>query len=149
MRSSYIIDLQNLKNLSRKVSICLTNFLAKLNPYLFITHYVKSAHIRSFCGPYFPAFGVNTQRYGVSLCIQSECGKRVTRETLNTDTFHVVTIFENFRPGLDFNDDSLKIVNPLTANPTKWSNTLKQFVGNLPTNFLSVFDLLLYWRLKG
>ena len=28
-------------------------------------------------------------------------------------------------------DDSL---NPLSANPTKWSNTLKQFVGNLPTN---------------
>ena len=24
-------------------------------------------------------------------------------------------------------------VNPLSTNPTKWSNTLKQFVGNLPT----------------
>ena len=24
-------------------------------------------------------------------------------------------------------------VNPLSANPTKWSNTLKQFVGNLST----------------
>ena len=23
-----------------------------------------------------------------------------------------------------------KVVNPLSANPTKWSNTLKQFVGN-------------------
>ena len=31
-------------------------------------------------------------------------------------------------------------VNPLSTNPTKWSNTLKQFVGNLPTNCLSVFD---------
>ena len=31
-------------------------------------------------------------------------------------------------------------VNPLIANPTKWSNTLKQFVGNLPMNCLSVFD---------
>ena len=31
-------------------------------------------------------------------------------------------------------------VNPLSANPTKWSNTLKQFVSNFPTNFLSVFD---------
>ena len=30
--------------------------------------------------------------------------------------------------------------NPLSANPTKWSNTLKQFVDNLPTNCLSVFD---------
>ena len=31
-------------------------------------------------------------------------------------------------------------LNPLSANPTKSSNTLKQFVGNLPTNCLSVFD---------
>ena len=31
-------------------------------------------------------------------------------------------------------------VNPLSANPTKWANTLKQFVGNLPTICLSVFD---------
>ena len=31
-------------------------------------------------------------------------------------------------------------INPLNANFTKWSNTLKQFVGNLPTNCLSKFD---------
>ena len=31
-------------------------------------------------------------------------------------------------------------LNPLSANPTEWSNTLKQFVGKLPTNCLSVFD---------
>ena len=31
-------------------------------------------------------------------------------------------------------------INPLSANITKWSNTLKQFVGKLPTNCLSVFD---------
>ena len=31
-------------------------------------------------------------------------------------------------------------VNPLSANFTKWSNTLKQFVVKLPTNCLSVFD---------
>ena len=30
--------------------------------------------------------------------------------------------------------------NPLSVNPTKWSNILKQFVSNLPTNWLSVFD---------
>ena len=32
------------------------------------------------------------------------------------------------------------LINPLIANLTKWSNTLKQFVGNFPTNCLSVFD---------
>ena len=30
-------------------------------------------------------------------------------------------------------------INPLSANPMKWPNTLKQFVGNLPMNCLSVF----------
>ena len=36
--------------------------------------------------------------------------------------------------------DSVKNFNCLSSNPTKWSNTLKQVVGNLPTNCLSVFD---------
>ena len=31
-------------------------------------------------------------------------------------------------------------LNPLSANLTKWSNTLKQFVGKLPANCLGVFD---------
>ena len=31
-------------------------------------------------------------------------------------------------------------INPVSANPTRWSNTLKQFAGNLPMNCLSVFD---------
>ena len=41
------------------------------------------------------------------------------------------------------------MLNPLNANPTKWSNTLKQFVGNLPTNCLSVFDHLVNLVFKG
>ena len=38
---------------------------------------------------------------------------------------------------------------PLNANPTKWSNTLKQFAGKLPTNCLSVFDHFGKLALKG
>ena len=38
--------------------------------------------------------------------------------------------------------------NPLSANPTKWSNTLKQFVGNWQTNCLSVFDHFVILALK-
>ena len=30
-------------------------------------------------------------------------------------------------------------INPLSANFTKWPNSLKQFIGNLSTNCLSVF----------
>ena len=39
--------------------------------------------------------------------------------------------------------------NPLNANFIKWSNTLKQFVGNLPTNCLSMFDHFVGLVLKG
>ena len=46
-----------------------------------------------------------------------------------------------------FNTTSL--FNPLSANPAKWSNTLKQFVGNLPTNCLSVFDHFVKLAFKG
>ena len=40
-------------------------------------------------------------------------------------------------------------LNPLSANPTKCSNTLKQFVSKLPTNCLSVFDHFVKLVLKG
>ena len=40
-------------------------------------------------------------------------------------------------------------LNALGVNPTKWSNTLKQFVGNLPTNCLSVFDHFVKLAFKG
>ena len=40
-------------------------------------------------------------------------------------------------------------IDPLRAKITKWSNTLKQFVGNLPTNCLSVFDHFVGLVLKG
>ena len=41
------------------------------------------------------------------------------------------------------------VVNPLSVNCTKRSNTLKQFVGKLQTNCLSVFDHFAGLALKG
>ena len=41
------------------------------------------------------------------------------------------------------------LFNTLSTNPTKWSNTLKQFVGKLLTNWLGVFDNLVWLALKG
>ena len=57
----------------------------------------KSVHIRSFFSPYFRVFELNLERYGVSLRIQSECGKIRTRKTPNTDTFHsgILTYFRS------------------------------------------------------
>ena len=45
-----------------------------------------------FSGPYFLAFRLNTERYGVSLCILSECGKIRTRKAPYFDTFHAVYV---------------------------------------------------------
>ena len=53
-------------------------------------HCVNIFYIWSYSGPYFPAFRLNTDRYEVSLRIQSEWGQIWTRITLNTDTFHAV-----------------------------------------------------------
>ena len=41
----------------------------------------KSVRIRSYSGPYFLVFGLNAERYSVSLRIQSECGELRTRIT--------------------------------------------------------------------
>ena len=43
--------------------------------------YVISARIRSYSGAHYLVFALNTERYGVSLCIQSKCGKMRTRIT--------------------------------------------------------------------
>ena len=56
------------------------------------THCVKNVRIRSYSGPHFSAFGLTTERYRVSLRIQSECVKLRTRITPNTVTFYAVTL---------------------------------------------------------
>ena len=53
-------------------------------------HCVKSVRIRSYSGPHFSAFGLNTERYSISLRIQSKCGNMRTRITPNKETFCAV-----------------------------------------------------------
>ena len=48
------------------------------------THCAKCVLIRSYSGPYFSIFGLNTKRY-------SECGKTRTRINPNKETFCAVT----------------------------------------------------------
>ena len=54
--------------------------------------WVKSVYMRSYSGPHFPTFGLNTERYGVYLRVQSECGKIRTRIAPNTNTFYAVFV---------------------------------------------------------
>ena len=51
---------------------------------------LKKCPYLELSGPYFSAFRLNNERYCVSLRIQSECGKILTRITPNTNTFHAV-----------------------------------------------------------
>ena len=53
-------------------------------------HCVKSVRFRSYSGPYFPAFGLNTERYRESIHIQFECRKIRTKITPSTETFYAV-----------------------------------------------------------
>ena len=50
-------------------------------------HCVKGVRIRSFSGPHFPAFGLNTDICRVNIHIQSECGKIRTKKTPNMEPF--------------------------------------------------------------
>ena len=59
-------------------------------------HLVKSVNIQIYSGPHFPAFGLNTERYEVSFCTQSECEKMRIRITPNTDTFYMVMDRDSF-----------------------------------------------------
>ena len=57
-------------------------------------HCLESDRIRSFSSPYFPEFGLNTESYGLSLRIQSECAKLRAIKTPNRDTFHAMSAFK-------------------------------------------------------
>ena len=59
-------------------------------------HCVKSVRILSYSGPDFPAFGLNTDRYFVSLHIPPECGKMRQRITPNMDNFQAVATLAKF-----------------------------------------------------
>ena len=57
--------------------------------YVSITLRQKCPYSELFWSNFF-GFGMNTERYGVSLRIQPECGKMRTRVTPNTDTLRSV-----------------------------------------------------------
>ena len=98
---STITLLINSSNNSRKlskVSLAVLRPTALLNinsimVFLPDFHCANSSRIRSYSVPYFPKFGLNTERYFVYLRIQSECGKIRTRITPNTDTLYAMFIF--------------------------------------------------------
>ena len=63
---------KKLRHAAYEISAYLLNFKMILRE--------KCLNTEFFYGLYFPAFGLITERYGVSLPIQSECGKIRTRK---------------------------------------------------------------------
>ena len=89
-------------------------------------HSVKRVRIRSYSGPHFPAFGLNTERYAVSLRIQSKCGKMQTRITPKKDALYVVFFLWVSLIMNKFIMSSIIIVYYLVAVQSSWSeNTQK------------------------
>ena len=79
-----------------------------------------------------------------SICIQSLKPASPSFKWNNkgrTTNTHTHDALHNLIPFVQFN--------PLSANFTKWSNTLRHFVSKLPTNCLSVFDHFAELALKG
>ena len=95
----------------------LNTFFSNIVSNLKIPHCVKSVRIRSYSSPHFPAFGLNPERYAISLRIQSECGKIWTRITPNTSTFYAVSeyviILWDFHITNNILDESIEICDPL------------------------------------
>ena len=73
------------------LSVIISLYLKTLDDF----HCVKNGFIRSFSGPYFPVFGLNAERYRVSLRIQSEClnAGKYGSEKLRIWTLFMDTVF--------------------------------------------------------
>ena len=76
---------------SKSLGYCRGNYFTESK--LHHMHCMKSVRSRSFSGPYFPAFGLNTERYSVSLRIRSKCGKLRTRKNSKYGQFSPSDVF--------------------------------------------------------
>ena len=71
--------------------LCEANVKPKiLSKLSWTSHCIKGVCIRNYSGPHFSAFGLNTERYRLSLRSHSKCGKMRTKITPNTGTFYAV-----------------------------------------------------------
>ena len=102
---------------------------------------MKSVRIQSLSGSYFSAFGLNTERYGVSVCIQSKCGNKRSRKTPSTDisyadfffwmnAIHYYNLIYISKKNVDENKMIRKYVNIYVRILKKKTETLHMHVRN-------------------
>ena len=86
------------------------------------------------------------REYGFSLTLtQENTGQSKSVFSYISSVYRFISVFVK----QSVMDLSTEMLNPLSANPTKWSNTLKQSVGKYPTNCMSVFNNFVGLELKG
>ena len=88
---------------------------------------MKSVCIRSFCVSYFPGFELNTERYFLSIHIQSECGEIRARKAPNADIFHAMTVLENTKVCTYFQRGCLHFFYKRQASTLKIAYIFKAF----------------------
>ena len=81
---------------------------------------VKSVRIRSFSGPYFSAFIQTTERYEVSLRIQSKCGKIRTKKLRIRTLFTQCVSVEN-DIAISFAPNTVLLKRKQSAMYSNWS----------------------------
>ena len=79
------------KSFYYKLDICINLNIIRTD--LFEIYCVKSVRIRRFSGSYFPAFGLNMERYSVSLRIHSEYEKIRSRKSFFWESANFANIF--------------------------------------------------------
>ena len=72
-------------------------------------------------GPYFPAFGLNTEIYGVNLRIQSEYRKDGPEITPYLDTFQAVPLLGDFNSDFSFLIQVVTVLNTFYKNESQKS----------------------------
>ena len=106
----------------------------------------------------FPAFGLNKEKYGVSLHINSEYGKIRTRITPNTDTFYGVLSFNFEIAGAKLISVELYLIIIIPQLSCNWNSSeiidkyiivflFKQKLTSLHrfSMFLKLFDLIIIY----
>ena len=84
-------DLWNLSNDLACLLLTLTHLCLNHLCFHSLLHYVKSNPIQSFSGPYFPAFGQNTDRYSVRMRKNTD-QKHCRIRTLSTQCFGLMNL---------------------------------------------------------
>ena len=115
---------------------------------IILTHLYLPSYSGTLLNYYFQVMGI-TEHILSSLKKTKYCKTVIRFRSSRPEVFCEKVALKSFAKFTGKHLGQSLFFNPLSANPTKWPNTLKQFVRNFPTNCLSVFDHFVKLALKG